>query len=52
MFDVSIFQDLKAEGISKELIESVCERIEWRENRMHEQAAAWGIYTSPTTLNR
>ena len=52
MFDVSVFQDLKAEGISKELIETICERIEQREDQMHEQSATWGIFMTPNTFNR
>jgi hypothetical protein len=52
MFDFGIFQDLKAEGISKDLIESISERIEQREEQLHEQSANWGVFMTPTTLNR
>ena len=52
MFDVCLFQDLRAEGISKELVETICERIEQRENQMHEQSATWGIFMTPNTFNR
>ena len=52
MFDCSLFQDLKAEGIGKELIESIQERIEQRESQVHEQAATLGVFLSPTTMNR
>ncbi|MBR5637576.1 MAG: hypothetical protein IKW81_11665 [Pseudobutyrivibrio sp.] len=52
MFDFSLFQDLKAEGVSKELVETICERIEQRENELHEQSATWGIYLTPNTFNR
>ena len=52
MFDVSIFQDLKAEGISKDLIESIQERIAQKEDKIHEQSATWGIFMTPNTFNR
>ena len=52
MFDCSLFQDLKADGIGKELIESIQERIEQRESQVHEQAATLGVFLSPTTMNR
>ena len=52
MFDVCLFQDLRAEGISKGLVETICERIEQRENQMHEQSATWGIFMTPNTFNR
>ena len=52
MFDVSLFQDLKAEGISKELIETICERIQQKEDNMYEKAATWGVFITPNTFNR
>lgn len=52
MFDFGIFQDLKAEGISKEVIESLCERIQQKEDQMHEQSATWGVFMTPNTFNR
>ena len=52
MFDCSFFQDLKAEGIRKELVESAQERIEQQENKVHEQAAYLGVFLSPTTMSR
>ncbi|MDC7280657.1 MULTISPECIES: hypothetical protein [Pseudobutyrivibrio] len=52
MFDFGIFQDLKAEGISKDLIESITERIQQKEDQMHEQSATWGIFMTPNTFNR
>ena len=52
MFDCSIFQDLKADGIRKELVESIQERIEDKEYQVHEQAASLGVFLSPTTMNR
>ncbi|SDI34103.1 hypothetical protein SAMN05421493_1124 [Pseudobutyrivibrio sp. 49] len=52
MFDVSLFQDLKAEGISKELIESISERIQQKEDQMYAQSANWGIYMTPNTFNK
>ncbi|SHJ44132.1 hypothetical protein [Pseudobutyrivibrio xylanivorans] len=52
MFDFGIFQDLKAEGISKDLIESISERIQQKEERMYEQSASWGIFMTPNTFNR
>ncbi len=52
MFDVSLFQDLKAEGINKELIESICERIQQKEDQIHEQSATWGVFMTPNTFNR
>ncbi|MBR4706622.1 MAG: hypothetical protein IKP29_01050 [Pseudobutyrivibrio sp.] len=52
MFDFTIFQDLKAEGLKKEIIESIQENIAEKEERMHDQAAYLGVYLSPTTMNR
>lgn len=52
MFDFGIFQDIKAEGISKEVIESLCERIQQKEDKMHEQTATWGVFMTPNTFNR
>lgn len=52
MFDCSLFQDLKADGIGKEIVESIQERIEQRESQVHEQAASLGVFLSPTTMNR
>jgi hypothetical protein len=52
MFDCSFFQDLKADGIRKEIVESLQERIEQRENQVHEQAASLGVFLSPTSMNR
>lgn len=52
MFDFSIFQDLKAEGINKELIEGICQRIQQKEDQMHEQSANWGVYLTPNTFNK
>ena len=52
MFDCSLFQDLRADGIGKEIVESIQERIEQRESQVHEQAATLGVFLSPTTMNR
>ncbi len=52
MFDCSVLKDLKAEGIRKEILESIQERICNREDEVHEQAAILGVYLSPTTMNR
>lgn len=52
MFDCTFFQDLKADGIRKEWVESIQERIWQREDEVHEQAASLGVFLSPSTLNR
>ncbi|WP_167511257.1 hypothetical protein [Pseudobutyrivibrio xylanivorans] len=52
MFDCSFFQDLKADGIKKELVESILQLISEREDRVHEQAASWGVFLTPNTFNR
>ncbi len=52
MFECTFFQNLKADGISKELVESIQERIEQRESKMHEQAAYWDVFLTPNTFNK
>jgi hypothetical protein len=52
MFDCTFFQDLKADGIKKEIVESIQERIFHREDEVHAQAESLGVFLSPTTMNR
>ncbi len=52
MFDCNFFQNLKAEGINRDMVESIQQRIVERENKMHEQAASMNVFLSPTTFNR
>lgn len=52
MFDCNLFQDLRADGFKREIIESIQQIIEEHECKIHEQAASLNVRMSPTTFNR
>ena len=52
MFNVNICEALKAEGIREEVRESLLERIQRKEESIHESAASWNVFLTPSTLNR